>query len=50
MSQCYDTGMKKKKKPTKKPRKITPPDGRGPKPKDPNKFAKWIIEQSTQSL
>jgi len=31
----------KKNKPKKKP------DGRGPRPRDPNQLAKWIVEQST---
>jgi hypothetical protein len=32
---------KKKKSPKKKP------DGRGPRPRDPNQLAKWVMEQST---
>ena len=24
-----------------------PPDGRGPRPTDPNELAKWIVEQTT---
>lgn len=26
----------------------SPPDGRGPRPTDPNELAKWIVEQTTQ--
>ncbi len=25
----------------------SPPDGRGPRPTDPNELAKWIVEQTT---
>ncbi|MEK6797650.1 MAG: hypothetical protein AABZ12_01650 [Planctomycetota bacterium] len=48
--------MKKKPKPKAakkaKPRKPTkrqppPPDGRGPRPTDPNEFAKWLVDHST---
>ena len=24
-----------------------PPDGRGPRPTDPNELAKWIVDQTT---
>jgi hypothetical protein len=34
----------KKKKPRKKDMK---PDGRGPRPRDPNQLALWIVQQST---
>ena len=25
-----------------------PPDGRGPRPTDPNELAKWIVQQTTE--
>ena len=37
------------KQPDKKPDKpIDPPDGRGPRPTDPNELAKWIVEQTAE--
>lgn len=27
-----------------------PPNGRGPRPTDPNELAKWIVEQTTDEL
>ena len=30
------------------PPREQPPDGRGPRPTDPNELAKWIVEQTTR--
>jgi hypothetical protein len=38
---------KKPAKPKKKPAKPAPPDGRGPRPTDPNQLARWLVEQAT---
>jgi hypothetical protein len=38
------TRMTKKKKPSQ-----NPPDGRGKRPKDPNAFAAWLVEQTTST-
>jgi len=40
---------KPKRKTAKKSTKRTPPDGRGERPTDPNEFAKWLVERTTES-
>jgi hypothetical protein len=35
-----------KPKPTEQANQPDPPDGRGPRPADPNELARWIVEQT----
>lgn len=30
------------------PKQADPPDGRGDRPEDPNEFAKWLLDQTTE--